>query len=1822
MSSSGTKAALYSVFATLVATVGLVAVPLPAAQAAPPSNDAFADAQVLNGPGIVTGTNVDATSEAGEPDRVTDDAGTYAPGTSVWYRWTSPNSPTQPEMQVWTRGSDFDTVLGVYTGGPGVAGLTQVGANDDYGVASGPSRVQWQPAQNTTYYISVDGCCGAFGSEGSIRLRLSEALDEGSIEGYVTSNGTTGIPDICAVAVDDSGEPISNPGYTDASGWYVINGVAAGSNRHVQFSNCGATTYAGEFNGDAQTVDAATDVQVLAGLTTEDVNAVLAEGGSISGTIAANPGVTGSLSDVCVRATMVGAPDDGFTRSTLTDSSGDYLIEGLDGGQYRLRFGGDCGPNYNTFGVEYWDDAAEIADADLVSVTEGLEAENYDAGLGAAPGAISGTVREWESGPGIEDICVRAVGPSYTSPSYDTDANGDYLIPNVPAGTNHIVRFSDCHTSTNPLATQWYNRALYVEDAEPITVNVGTTTPDIDASMFHAATLSGQLTDANGNGRSPACAEAHVADVVAPIHSTETTEAGNWSILVPPGTYELEFRNCGTGGLSFETRWYHDSTDQAGAQEIPVDQGDVEDNLDQEAPGVAGTDGRITGVVTDNLLPAAPLEGICIRAVGGFSEYEATTDAQGEYLLQLPPGSYTIDYWQCDSDYPYNVRLHTKNNVTVLPGSITAGTNAEMQPGGGIAGLVTNEDGTLPLKGICVTAYTDPDASGQGWEDFTNADGEFRIVGLPASADYFVTYEDCTYEYLGEWYEDVPFMSPIDIQPDGDPTDIPVTVGSDTAIDPAGLERMGTISGTVTNEAGDPLEEICVFAENPDGDFQAPWYAFTDADGHYMVGGLQTTTNLADNGYRIRFSQCTSTSPYPEDYGDEYWDNRLTFETADPIAVVYGDDTGDINAVLQSEAPVIFNPPTILGQASVGMTLQATNGDWEHDPSEYAFQWYRCDADGVTDCEPVDSDGRQYLITEEDLGSTMRVDVTATNSVGDDTASSDPSSVIDDAPPYNDDIQDRLVFGASPSIDWFGSNVGATRQAGEPAHAGFTESKSVWFEWTAPSGGAAMDAVSIDVPGTATYAPTISVYTGTPVPLTGLTLVTEDAGAGMGFDSSRVVFEPVPGTTYYVAVDGYWDGSEISSGPIDLQLSPASGVSGTVTDDEGDPVRDICVAADATDGSGDYYEAYSDADGTYLIEAPAGEYVVSFTDCIGEYADQWYDDASVVEDADPVTVPEDEVVPDVDAQLVQVADFGTISGTVTNEAGDPLPFMCVVAFPTEGGIPGFGETDSNGSYLVRGLGDPDNPTDEFEYYLTFMDCSGFYGSENWDNKVGSQEPDSIMVSALNDLTGYDAVLQHEAPVNTDPPRVVGAATIGATLTIDNGVWQHEPGLFEYQWMRCNASGGSCVPISGAESSSYVTTNSDSGAKIRVDVTATNSIGSATILSYSNGLVIGAPGNTQLPAVTGGATIGATLSVNTGSWSGDPTSYAYQWMRCNAAGGSCVAIAGAQATTYVTTNDDSGSKIRVNVTATNAVGSTTALSLSNGLVIGAPGNTQLPVISGPPTVGANLSVNTGTWSGSPTSYSYQWLRCSASGANCVPISGAQSSGYVTTNDDLGMKVRVHVTAVNAIGSTTALTNSNGVISAPLAIGTPEVMINPVATGSGVVGATLTIDTGSWSGSPSSFTYQWMRCDAAGGNCTTINGAQATTYVTTADDRGSRIRVNVTATNGVGSNTTLSFSNGLVIGAPTNSQVPMVTGTAAPGMTLSVTTGTWVGDPVSYTYQWVRCEATGGNCAPLVGSVATTYVTTNADSGTKIRVYVTATNSAGSNTVLSYSNGVIS
>ncbi|MET9799679.1 IPT/TIG domain-containing protein [Streptomyces sp. NPDC006368] len=161
-----------------------------------------------------------------------------------------------------------------------------------------------------------------------------------------------------------------------------------------------------------------------------------------------------------------------------------------------------------------------------------------------------------------------------------------------------------------------------------------------------------------------------------------------------------------------------------------------------------------------------------------------------------------------------------------------------------------------------------------------------------------------------------------------------------------------------------------------------------------------------------------------------------------------------------------------------------------------------------------------------------------------------------------------------------------------------------------------------------------------------------------------------------------------------------------------------------------------------------------------------------------------------------------------------------------------------------------------------------------------------------------------APKATTAPTVSGTVRVGTTVTAVRGAWSPTPTSYAYQW---RADG---QPISGATAATYTPTSSLLNKKLSVTVVARrtgHANGSATTAGVTVALGL-APRATTLPAITGTAKVGRTLTASRGAWTPPPTSYAYQWY----ANGT--PITGATASTFVLKSAQAGKRISVKVIA--------------------------------------------------------------------------------------------------------------------------------------------------------------------------------------------------------------------------------------------------------------------------------------------------------------------
>ncbi|MDO8987133.1 MAG: carboxypeptidase-like regulatory domain-containing protein, partial [Coriobacteriia bacterium] len=221
---------------------------------------------------------------------------------------------------------------------------------------------------------------------------------------------------------------------------------------------------------------------------------------------------------------------------------------------------------------------------------------------------------------------------------------------------------------------------------------------------------------------------------------------------------------------------------------------------------------------------------------------------------------------------------------------------------------------------------------------------------------------------------------------------------------------------------------------------------------------------------------------------------------------------------------------------------------------------------------------------------------------------------------------------------------------------------------------------------------------------------------------------------YYALVAGYGGGA---TGSYGLNLSLSGGISGTVIDGIGDPVDTVEVYAYEY-SAGDSWQvgsASTQSDGTYeILGLDAGTYRIEFVDHNGQYAGEFYDDASTMDLATDIVVYNQQMTTGTHSDLGLA---GHITGRISNSSNMGLGEIGVQAYSY---FPDWGwewvwDTTSgpDGLYDVPGLRTGN-------YRLGFSDESGNYLGEYYDNATDLETATDIAVTVGSTTSGKNAVL--------------------------------------------------------------------------------------------------------------------------------------------------------------------------------------------------------------------------------------------------------------------------------------------------------------------------------------------------------------------------------------------------------------------------------------------------------------------------------------------------
>jgi len=703
-------------------------------------------------------------------------------------------------------------------------------------------------------------------------------MGDGHITGTVSDAGGNPLVGIQVVAYRWNGsswEWVKGAG-TDATGSYDIDGLGTNTYRVRFRDNSG--TYAVEYYNDAPDIDnTATDIAVTTGMTTSGIDAQLVLAAHITGTVTDTAG--NSLMGIEVSAYRWNGTNWFWLNMVSTDADGNYDINGLNTGTYRVRFRDPVG----TYATEFYNNAPDILSGTNITSTAGTSTPNINAQLAYA-GNITGTVTDTAGNPleGIQVAAYRHNGSNWVwINANSTNSAGNYDIGDLKAGT-YRLRFRD---NSGTYAVEYYNDVPDIDSGMDITVTLGTPTTGIDAQLVLAAHITGTVTNSAGTPSMGIEVSAYRWNGSSWVwlNFVSTDADGNYDVGgLSTGTYHVRFRDpSGT----YVSEFYDNVADIISGTDIALTAGTTTPDINAQLAYA----GNITGTVTDS--SGNPLAGISVLVYRwNGTEWKwansGMTDAAGNYDVgDLNTGTYRVRFkdmssWIYALEY-YNdvLDLNNATDIAVTVGSPTTGIDAQLALAGNISGTVTDSAGN-PLAGIEVWANR---WNGSSWSPLnlatTDAAGYYEIKIL-ADGNYRIKFSDPSGSYAYEFYDDV-----LDI---GSGTDVPVTAENTTPNINAQLSLKSNINGTVTDDSsGNPLANIQVMAYYWNGTY---WEGInsdvTDSTGRYDFEGLQA------GDYRLRFRDASGT------YATEYYDDAPNFETATDIPVTTNTTISNINAQL------------------------------------------------------------------------------------------------------------------------------------------------------------------------------------------------------------------------------------------------------------------------------------------------------------------------------------------------------------------------------------------------------------------------------------------------------------------------------------------------------------------------------------------------------------------------------------------------------------------------------------------------------------------------------------------------------------------------------------------------------------------------------------------------------------------------------------------------------------------------------------------------------------------------------------------------------------
>ena len=329
--------------------------------------------------------------------------------------------------------------------------------------------------------------------------------------------------------------------------------------------------------------------------------------------------------------------------------------------------------------------------------------------------------------------------PGGGSGSAMTDADGVYVVSGLAPG-DYWVQFSGPMGSN--LVSEYHPNTTNYSMAVQLKVSAGARVAGIDASLAAGASITGHVTDSQGQPLQGVNVSFSSVTIGGTYASAMTDGRGVYAITgLLAGDYRVQF--AAPLGSNLVSEYLPDTTNISLAVPVKVSAGASLTGIDASLSVGAS----ITGRVTDD--QGRPVQGVNVSATSTATTTDfpksAMTDVNGVYVITgLAAGDFRVQFsGPMGSNLLSEYHPDTTNSSLAVPvkvaaGAMVTGIDASLASGASITGHVTDSQGR-PVQGVNVWVNPTLMMGGGSGNATTNANGDYLVSGL-AAGDYRVQF--------------------------------------------------------------------------------------------------------------------------------------------------------------------------------------------------------------------------------------------------------------------------------------------------------------------------------------------------------------------------------------------------------------------------------------------------------------------------------------------------------------------------------------------------------------------------------------------------------------------------------------------------------------------------------------------------------------------------------------------------------------------------------------------------------------------------------------------------------------------------------------------------------------------------------------------------------------------------------------------------------------------------------------------------------------------------------------------------------------------------